>query len=101
MNEEKICNLLGLAQRAGKLMSGDFIVEKMVKRQTVPLLILAADCATNNSKKYRQMAQTYDVPMREILTKERLGNAIGKERRVVILVNDKGFAKALLAEIDK
>ena len=28
MNEDKVLNLLGLAQRAGKLSSGDFIVEK-------------------------------------------------------------------------
>ena len=28
MNEDKILNLLGLAQRAGKVISGDFIVEK-------------------------------------------------------------------------
>ena len=28
MNEDKILNLLGLAQRAGKVITGDFIVEK-------------------------------------------------------------------------
>lgn len=101
MNEQKVLNLLGLAQRAGKLMSGDFIVEKMVKRQLVPLLLLAGDCASNNRKKYLQLAETYEIPLREILDKEKLGTAIGKEKRVIILVNDKGFAKALLAEIDK
>ena len=33
MNEDKILNLLGLAQRAGKVISGDFIVEKAIKRK--------------------------------------------------------------------
>jgi len=101
MNKEKVLNLLGLAQRAGKLMSGDFLVEKMMKRQIVPLLFLASDCAANNQKKYRHLAETYKVPIREVFDKFELGNAIGKEKRVVILVNDQGFAEALLNEIDK
>lgn len=101
MNEQKIKNLLGLAQRAGKLISGDFAVEKAVKRGGAPLVLLAMDCAVNNTKKYTQMAETYGVPLRILLTKEELGQAIGKELRAVVLVNDSGFAKALLAEIDQ
>ena len=101
MNEQKIKNLLGLAQRAGKLISGDFAVEKAVKRGGAPLVLLAMDCAANNTKKYTQMAYTHGVPLRTLLTKEELGQAIGKELRAVVLVNDSGFAKALLAEIDQ
>lgn len=101
MNEQKIKNLLGLAQRAGKLISGDFAVEKAVKRGGAPLVILAMDCAVNNTKKYIQMAETHGVPLRTLLAKEELGQAIGKELRAVVLVNDSGFAKALLAEIDQ
>ena len=33
MNIDKILNLLGLAQRAGSLSSGDFIVEKALKKK--------------------------------------------------------------------
>ena len=33
MNIDKILNLLGLAQRAGSLSSGDFIVEKSMKKK--------------------------------------------------------------------
>lgn len=101
MNEQKIKNLLGLAQRAGKLISGDFAVEKAVKRGGAPLVLLAMDCAANNTKKYTQMAETHGVPLRTLLTKEELGQAIGKELRAVVLVNDSGFAKSLLAEIDQ
>ena len=52
MNKEKVLNILGLAQRAGRLLSGDFVVERSMKRQAYPLLIMAEDCAQNNSKKY-------------------------------------------------
>jgi len=48
MNEDKVLNLLGLAQRAGKLSSGDFIVEKAMKKKTPKLVLLAGDCAANN-----------------------------------------------------
>ena len=74
MNEDKILNLLGLAQRAGKVISGDFIVDK---------------------------AETHHIPLHSIANKEALGTAIGKEVRVVVAVLDDGFAKALLKEIDR
>lgn len=50
MNEDKILNLLGLAQRAGKVISGDFIVEKAMKRKEPKLVLLAGDCASNNER---------------------------------------------------
>ena len=101
MNKEKVLNILGLAQRAGRLLSGDFVVERSMKRQSYPLLIMAEDCAQNNANKYRHLAESYQVPLRLVGTKEELGRALGKEMREVILVNDAGFAKSLLAEIDK
>lgn len=100
MNEVRFLNLLGLAQRAGKLLSGDFVVERTLRRRQVPLLLLAGDCAENNSKKYKQMAETRNIPLQIVLTKEKLGNAIGKNMRAVIIVDDTGFARKLLAEID-
>ena len=83
------------------MLSGDFIVERSVKRQSYPLLIMAEDCAPNNAKKYIHLAETHKVPLCLVGTKEELGRALGKEMRAVILVNDAGFAKSLLAEIDK
>ena len=99
MNEDRILNLLGLAQRAGKLSSGDFIVEKAMKKKTPNLVLLAGDCAANNEKKYIQLAELHHIPLRKVGSKETLGAAIGKEVRVVVAVEDDGFAKALLKEI--
>ena len=101
MNEDKVLNLLGLAQRAGKLCSGDFIVEKAMKKKNPKLVLLAGDCAANNEKKYIQLAEAYHIPLRKVGSKETLGTAIGKEIRVVVAVEDDGFAKALLKEIDQ
>ena len=101
MNEDKILNLLGLAQRAGKVISGDFIVEKAIKRKEPKLVLLASDCAANNEKKYTQLAETHHIPLHSIADKEALGTAIGKEVRVVVALQDDGFAKALHKEIDR
>lgn len=101
MNEDRILNLLGLAQRAGKLSSGDFIVGKAMKKKTPKLVLLAGDCAANNEKKYIQLAELHHIPLRKVGSKETLGAAIGKEVRVVVAVEDDGFAKALLKEIDQ
>ena len=101
MNEDKILNLLGLAQRAGKVISGDFIIEKAIKRKEPKLVLLAGDCAANNEKKYIQLAEIHHIPLRKVGSKETLGTAIGKEVRVVVAVEDDGFAKALLKEIDQ
>lgn len=101
MNDEKILNFLGLAQRAGAISSGDFIVEKAVKKREVKLILLAGDCAANNEKKYTELASIYAIPIRKIADKEALGRAIGKEMRVVLAVHDEGFTKALLKEMDQ
>ncbi|WP_295235105.1 ribosomal L7Ae/L30e/S12e/Gadd45 family protein [Veillonella sp.] len=100
MDIVKVKNLLGMAQRAGKLLSGDFVAEKAIKRGQIPLALLASDCAKNNAEKYNWLAQQHKVPLREVLTKAELGQAIGKEQRAIVLVNDAGFAKAMLKEID-
>lgn len=90
-----------MAQKSGNLASGDFMVERMIKRGSVPLLFVASDVAENNLKKYNQLSETYHIPTCKLMTKEELGRAIGKERRVVIAVKDAGFAKALLKIIDE
>lgn len=95
-NKIKVQNLLSMAQRAGKLVSGDFIVEREVKRNRVLVLFIATDVAANNKKKYEELSSTYDIPLIALFNKEELGNIIGKERRVIVAVEDRGFAKALL-----
>lgn len=97
----KVMNLLGLAQRAGKVVSGDFIVEKALKSKSVKLLLLAADAGPNNEKKYRHLADVHHVPLRIVANKDSLGHAIGKELRVVIAIQDQGFSQSMIDMIDK
>lgn len=98
--KNKVKNLLSMAQRAGKLVSGDFIVEREIKRKKVSLLFMASDIANNNKKKYEELSSAFMIPTYSLFTKDELGQIIGKARRVIVAVEDHGFAKTLLKILD-
>ena len=95
MNEQKITSLLGLAQKAGKITSGELAVEKAVKSGQAKLLIIAKDCSAATKKNYRDMATYYHVELYEEFSKEELGACIGKVYRAALAVIDVGFSTAL------
>lgn len=101
MKPEKWISLLGLAQRAGKLISGESLVLKEIKSQKAKLVIISADASENTSKKLTDKCTNYEIPFRFVPSRIQLGRAIGKDERVVVAVLEEGFAKkltSLLAE---
>ena len=94
-NDEKIISLLGLAQKAGKISSGELSVEKTVKSGKTKLLIIAADCSDATKKSYNDMAAYYGVELYETFSKEQLGQCIGKEYRAALAITDLGFTNAV------
>ena len=99
-NEEKIYSYLGLATRAGKIVSGDDSTLLELKRGNVKFIIVAED-ASNNTKKLFKDKRTYrNIPYVYFSSKLQLGLAIGKAPRAVIGIKDEGFAKKL-AELTK
>ncbi len=95
MNQDKVLSLLGLAQRAGKVKSGNFTVEESVKGGKARLILIAGDTSDASKKNIRDMCSYYQVECMEYSLKEDLGHALGKEFRSVISVEDEGFAKKL------
>ena len=91
----KVFSLLGLATRAGRTASGEFMTEKSVKNKTAALVIVGTDASANTKKNFRDMCSFYHVPYYEYGTKEELGHAMGKEMRASLAVTDAGFAKTL------
>ena len=49
---DKVISLLGLAERAGKIASGEFAAEKAVKIGKARLIIVAEDASDNTKKKF-------------------------------------------------
>lgn len=65
--------VLGMAQKAGKLASGDFAVKTALKTGKVKLLVVATDAAENTKKELKHLAETVKVEAVEILTAEARG----------------------------
>lgn len=101
MREIKLISLLGLAQKAGKAVSGDFAVDSAIRSGKAQLLIIACDTAVNTKKNLQTLASRYNVAVCELMTKDQLGNSIGKAHRASLAITDQGFSKALVAEISK
>ncbi len=95
MQMNRILSNLGLAQRAGAVVSGEFAVEKAVKCGMAELVIVACDASDNTKKKMRNMTDYYQVPMLMYATREELGHSLGKEYRSMAAVTDPGFAASI------
>lgn len=51
MSQDSILSMIGLAKRAGKVVSGEFSTEKAVKENKAKLVIVSED-ASNNTKNF-------------------------------------------------
>ncbi|MGY3749175.1 YlxQ-related RNA-binding protein [Vagococcus acidifermentans] len=92
---QKALNLLGLAMRAGKLVTGEEITLKRIKANHVKLVIVSEDASDNTKKKMTDKCQSYKTPVVFRFSQAELSHAIGKNRTIVGLCDD-GFAKKLL-----
>lgn len=99
MKNDKVLQMLGLAARGRKVLSGEFSTEKAVKTDSAELVIAATDASENTKKSFRNMCAFYEVPFYEYGTKEELGHSIGKEYRASLAVTDTGLAKAIEEKI--
>lgn len=101
MRPNKVFSLLGLATKAGRTASGEFMAEKAVKSGKARLVIVGTDASANTKKDFRNMCEFYRVPYFEYGTKEELGHAMGKEMRASLAVIDDGFAKSLKKHLEE
>ena len=95
-NRQKILNLIGLATKAGKTASGEFMTEKSVKSGKARLLIVSEEASENTRKMFDNMCTYYKVPIFFFAGKDELGHAMGKEMRASLAIVDDGFAKAVV-----
>ncbi|HEU4965102.1 MAG TPA: ribosomal L7Ae/L30e/S12e/Gadd45 family protein [Bacilli bacterium] len=92
---DPIVNLLGLAMRAGKVITGNDACLSAIRAKKAALAIVAGDTGANARKKYADKCKYYDVPLIEMMTKVDLGMALGKPHNAVVVVSDPGFANRI------
>ena len=95
MKQNKILSLIGLAMKAGKVVSGEFSTEKAVKSGHACLVIISEEASDNTRKKFQNMCTYYEVPIYFYGTTIDLGIAIGKEFRASLAVTDQGLSTAI------
>ncbi|WP_031514427.1 L7Ae/L30e/S12e/Gadd45 family ribosomal protein [Desulfofalx alkaliphila] len=92
---KKAVNLLGLCQRAGKLLTGDYQVKSAIKSGRALLVLLATDASQRTKKEYLYMGKANKVPVIETGTKAEYGVLAGKTPRAALAVIDNNFAKGI------
>lgn len=97
----KILGMIGLAKRAGKITSGEFLCEKAVKDGQSRLIIIASDISENAKKQILNACNYYRVEYIEYSSSAELGKAIGADSRMVVSVNDDSFKNAILSKIER
>lgn len=100
MKQDRIYSMLGLAMKAGKVVSGEFAVDKSIKDGSAWLVIIASDASDNTTKKFSNSCEFYEVQQYIYGTKEELGRAIGRDMRSSLAITDEGFAKSLGKYLD-
>ena len=93
MSKPKLWNSIGLAMRAGRVVSGDFAAEKAVKGGRSHLVLLDALASAKTIERYRGYASRAGVP---VILIENMGRAIGRPAHMVAVVTDAGMAQMIL-----
>ena len=99
-NRKRILNLIGLATRAGKTVSGEFSTEKAVKSGSACLVIVSEEASENTRKLFTDKCTYYKVPICYFGGKGELGHAMGKEMRASLAVTDESLAKAIVKQMN-
>lgn len=97
---DRIYLFLGLAAKAGKLVSGEEACEKALKSGKVELVLIASNASENTQKKMSDMCSFRSVKAKIFGEKGKLGKYIGKENRSAVAVLDHGFASRLTEMIE-
>lgn len=99
-SKQKALNLLGLAMKAGKMVTGTEKVLAELKKKKIQVVIIAQDLQANTRKKIERAAHKHQVVIIHPFNSQEMSQAIGRERKVLALT-DRGFYQALSKQIDR
>ena len=113
-NKQKTLNLLGLAQRAGKLATGFDAVKLALNKNQVKLIFIGSDVSQNTKDKLAFLLRKEALERHlellnlrkkkietiEIFSSQEITQALGKERKLVA-VTDSGFSKAIKKNLNE
>ena len=99
--KDRVYSFIGLAMKAGKLVSGGETCERAIKRGNVFLLIASEDASDNTVRKFEDACKSRGIPFCRFGEKEEIGRLLGKKIRSVVAVTDIRLARNLKRIIDE
>ena len=97
--QDKVLSMIGMATKAGKVQSGEFLTENAVKERKAKLVVVAEDASDNTKKLFKDKCSFYKIPLCIYGTKEDLGKWTGNEYRAALAVVDEGFVKSIVKNL--
>ena len=88
----KLSSAIGFAMKAGRLKSGDFVTEKLLRAKGAKIALIDTKASDNTRGKYRDLCAHNGTELIEV---EELGRWIGKPGRMVAAVTDEAFAQMI------
>lgn len=85
---------VGLAARAGHIACGTMACQQAFRRGQAYLLLLAWDCGTTTRLRFERLARRASVPWMILPEGIDPGAWVGRPRRVVLVIKDRGLAQA-------
>ena len=100
MKNNKICGLLGLARKAGKLTIGTEACEQELEKNKIKLVIIANDASERTKMNFINICKNKNIPIYQILNIDNISNAIGQLNKAVIGIKDMNFANEMIKIIN-
>lgn len=96
---KKAYNLIGIAQRAGKVSSGVQAACTSISKNQACVLLISEDISSNSKALLMQSCIKSQIPWTTLGSRYDLGDSIGKEYRVALTINDAGLAEAVMQAV--
>ena len=97
----KAFSMLGLASKAGKIVTGEDTIRNSIRKGKVKLLIISVDASQNTQKRFLNAAAHYDIECIIWGQMDELGKCIGKNARSVVAIVDDNFSRIIKELVDK
>ena len=98
----RILGFIGLANRAGKVISGGSMVSDAIRGGHKPgLILMANDVSASIGDKIVTLAAVHRIACIHIMTKDDFGAILGKAPRSAVAIKTSGFVVQLTHEIER
>ena len=98
---DQALQMIGMAKKAGKTAEGEYLCEDAVRREKSKLIIIATDISEKSRERIVNSCKFHKIDYIDYSDSENLGRITGNEKRVVVSINDEGFAKAIVDKISQ